>query len=156
MTGALAVVGVLAIASAFGVWRQRSDGRVRLVERGPEVSAASAPTAGVDAPPSPDSPFAAFGAMGEHATIVQFSATVCAPCRAAKVIAGEVASQVPGVTHVEINAEEHMELVKEFGIMRTPTLLVLDGQGRLSARIAGVPRRDELLIALDDRRFEDI
>ena len=71
-------------------------------------------------------------------------------------IAGEVAQQVPGVPHVEINAEDNMELVKEFGIMRTPTILVLDGQGRLSARISGVPRRDELLIALDDRRYEDI
>jgi thiol-disulfide isomerase/thioredoxin len=146
MNGAFAVIAVLAAASAFGIWRQRTDGRVRRI--------AAVPEPGLEAP-SP-SPFAAFGEMGEHATIVQFSATVCAPCRAAKVIAGEVARQVPGVTHVEVNAEENMELVKEFGIMRTPTILVLDGQGRLSARISGVPRRDELLVALDDRRYEDI
>lgn len=146
MSGAVAVIGVLAVASAFGIWRQRTDGRVRVI--------AIEPDAGF--PAAVPSPFAAFGVMGEHATIVQFSATVCAPCRAAKVIASEVAQQVSGVTHVEINAEENMDLVKEFGIMRTPTILVLDGQGRLSARISGVPRRDELLIALDDRRFEDI
>lgn len=146
MSGAFAVIGVLALASAFGLWRQRTDGRVRVIAPAEESAAQAA------AP----SPFAAFGPMGEHATIVQFSATVCAPCRAAKVIAGEVAQQVSGVTHVEINAEDNMELVKEFGIMRTPTILVLDGQGRLSARIAGVPRRDELLVALDDRRYEDI
>lgn len=146
MNGAFAVIGVLAVASAFGIWRQRTDGRVRVIAAEPAVGLEAAVL----------SPFAAFGEMGEHATIVQFSATVCAPCRAAKVIAGEVAQQVSGVTHVEINAEENMELVKEFGIMRTPTILVLDGQGRLSARISGVPRRDELLIALDDRRFEDI
>lgn len=147
MSGAAAVIVVLALASAFGLWRQRTDGRVRMVESETVTERSDVP---------PVSPFAAFGQMGEHATIVQFSATVCAPCRAAKVIAGEVAQQVPGVTHVEINAEEQMELVKEFGIMRTPTILVLDGQGRLSARISGVPRRDELLVALDDRRFEDI
>lgn len=102
------------------------------------------------------SPFAAHGEMGSRATIVQFSSTVCAPCRAAKAIATEVAGAVPGVRHVEINAEEHMELVREYGIMRTPTILVLDGHGRLSARISGVPRKDELLVAVDDRRFEDI
>ena len=147
MSGGIAVIGVLLVASAFGVWRQRTDGRVRAVA--PSADAAGESSAAA-------SPFAAFGEMGEHATIVQFSAPVCAPCRAAKVIAGEVASQVPGVRHLEIDAESNMELVKEFGIMRTPTILVLDGQGRLSARISGVPRRDELLIALDDRRFEDI
>lgn len=147
MNGAYAVVGVLAVASAFGIWRQRTDGRVRVIAPAPEPAnvAATAP-----------SPFAAIGELGEHATIVQFSAPVCAPCRAAKVIATEVAATVPGVRHLEVDAEANMELVKEFGIMRTPTILVLDGQGRLSARISGVPRKDELLIALDDRRYEDI
>jgi thiol-disulfide isomerase/thioredoxin len=147
MTGVLAVLGALLLASAFGLWRRRTDGRVRAIapsEPGPVEDAAAI------------SPFAAFGEMGERATIVQFSATVCAPCRAAKVIAHEVAAQVPGVRHLEINAESNMELVREFGILRTPTILVLDGRGRLSARISGVPRREELLIALDDRRFEDI
>ena len=71
-------------------------------------------------------------------------------------IASDIVATVPGVTHIEIDAESHMDLVQEHGIMRTPTLLVLDGQGRLSARIAGVPRKDELLIALDDRRFENL
>ena len=144
MNGAYAVIGVLVAASAFGFWRRRTDGRVRVV-------ATEAP-----ADAAPESPFAAIGELGEHATIVQFSAPVCAPCRAAKVIATEVAATVPGVRHLEVDAEAHMDLVKQFGIMRTPTILVLDGQGRLSARMSGVPRKDELLIALDDRRFENL
>ena len=147
MNGGLAVVAVLVLSSAFGIYRQRTDGRVRVLTADEQPSTSPSPA---------PSPFAAFGEMGEHATIVQFSATVCAPCRAAHVIAGEVAAQVPGVTHLDINAEHHMELVKEFGILRTPTILVLDGLGRLSARISGVPRREELLIALDDRRFENL
>ena len=140
VSGALVVFGVLALAGVFGVVRQRQDGRVRRMS-GTEVVA---------------SPFAALGTMGTHATIVQFSAPVCAPCRAAKVIARDVASSVPGVTHIEVQAEQHMDLVSQFNILRTPTILVLDGAGRLSARISGVPRRDELLVALDDRRFEDL
>lgn len=147
MSGGVAVVAVLVLASAFGIYRQRTDGRVRVLAPDAQPSTPTPPTA---------SPFAAFGEMGDHATIVQFSATVCAPCRAAHVIASEVAAQVPGVTHLDINAEHNMELVKAFGIMRTPTILVLDGLGRLSARISGVPRREELLIALDDRRFENL
>ena len=140
MSGTIIVVAALTLAGAFGVFRQRTDGRVRRVA-GTAVVA---------------SPFVELGTMGSHATIVQFSAPVCAPCRAAKVIAREVASEVAGVTHLEVQAEEHLDLVAQFNIMRTPTILVLDGAGRLSARISGVPRRDELLIALDDRRFEDL
>lgn len=146
MTGTIIVAAVLGVATVFGVYRQRTDGRVRVVAPTPAAAQTSEPV----------SPFAALGPMGEHATIVQFSAPVCAPCRAAKVIASEIASAVPGVTHLEVQAEEHLDLVQQFKIMRTPTILVLDGQGRLSARISGVPRRDELLIALDDRRFEDL
>ncbi len=143
MNGVILVLGVLAVASAFGVWRQRTDGRVQTIEPA---------TAEVEQV----SPFAALGTMGSHATIVQFSAPVCAPCRAAKVVAHEVMDLVPGVTHIEVAAEQHMDLVKQFNVMRTPTLLVLDSQGRMSARMSGVPRRDELLVALDDRRFENI
>ncbi len=146
MTGTVVVLAVLGLGGAFGVWRKRTDGRVRLV----------APSADSAASDVSESPFARHGAMGERATIVQFSSTVCAPCRAAKAIASDVAASVPGVRHLEINAEEQMDLVKQYGIMRTPTILVLDRRGQLSARISGVPRKDELLVAVDDRRFEDI
>ena len=146
MSGAIVVLAVLVLASGFGVLRKLTDGRVQQL-------ALAADSEGVVAA---DSPFAQHGAMGERATIVQFSSSVCAPCRAAKAIATEVAATVPGVRHLEVNAEEHMDLVREFAIMRTPTILVLDGRGRLSARISGVPRKDELLVAVDDRRFEDI
>ncbi len=144
VSGTAVVLAVLLLGGAFGMWRKHTDGRVRAV----------APT---EAEAEPQvSPFSRFGEMGERATIVQFSSTVCAPCRAAKVIATDVAAAVPGVRHLEINAEEQMDLVREFGIMRTPTILVLDRRGQLSARISGVPRKDELLVAVDDRRFEDI
>jgi thiol-disulfide isomerase/thioredoxin len=146
VSGIAVVLAVLLLGGAFGVWRNHTDGRVRVVAPMPQATAAD----------PADSPFARHGEMGERATIVQFSSTVCAPCRAAKVIAADVAASVPGVRHLEINAEEHMDLVREFAIMRTPTILVLDRRGQLSARISGVPRQDELLIAVDDRRFEDI
>ena len=36
---------------------------------------------------------------------------------------------VPGVTHVEVDAEHHLDLVRRLGILRTPTTLVLDAAG---------------------------
>lgn len=143
MNGSIVVLLALAAASAFGLWRQRTDGRIR-ISTSPQPQTTT------------ESAFAKFGELGERATIVQFSARVCAPCRAAALIATDIATQVPGVSHIEISAEDHMDLVREFGVLRTPTLLVLDGQARISARISGVPRKDELLVAIDDRRFEDI
>jgi hypothetical protein len=61
----------------------------------------------------------------------------------------DVASKVDGVEHIEIDAEAHLDLVREIGILRTPTTLVLDGAGRITARASGVPRREQVLAALD-------
>ncbi|MFY9915662.1 MAG: thioredoxin family protein, partial [Nocardioidaceae bacterium] len=52
------------------------------------------------------------GEFGETATLLQFSSAFCAPCRVTRRILGEVAALVPGVTHVEIDAEHHLELVR--------------------------------------------
>lgn len=64
-------------------------------------------------------------------------------------ILADVAAKVDGVEHVEIDAESHLDLVREIGILRTPTTLVLDRAGRITARAAGVPRKDQVLAALD-------
>jgi len=58
-------------------------------------------------------------------TLLQFSSAFCAPCRAVRRVSTEVAEMVPGVQHVEIDAESHLDEVRELGIWRTPTLLVL-------------------------------
>ena len=41
-----------------------------------------------------------------------------------------------------------MDLVERYGITRTPTVLVLDAEGRVRHRIVGVPRRSDLEHAL--------
>src|SRR5689334_17826447 len=52
---------------------------------------------------------------GERATLLQFSSAFCAPCRATKQILSDVASKVPGVTHVEVDAESHLDVVRRLG-----------------------------------------
>ncbi|MEV8585504.1 thioredoxin family protein [Streptomyces sp. NPDC051180] len=86
--------------------------------------------------------------LGERATLVQFSTAFCQPCRATRRTLAEVAAMVPGVGHVEIDAEERLDLVRELGISRTPTVLVLDGAGRVVRRAAGQPRRADVIAAL--------
>ncbi len=86
---------------------------------------------------------------GERATLLQFSSAFCAPCRATRRILADVTSAVPGVTHVEVDAEEHLDLVRRLGVLRTPTTLVLDAAGREVTRASGAPRPAQVLAALD-------
>lgn len=90
------------------------------------------------------------GELGERATLVQFSSAFCAPCRATRQVLGEVAGMVGGVTHVEIDAEDHLDLVRELGILKTPTVLVLDADGRVVRRAAGRPRKADVIAALGE------
>ncbi|MEU0581507.1 thioredoxin family protein [Streptomyces griseoincarnatus] len=86
--------------------------------------------------------------LGERATLVQFSSAFCAPCRATRRVLDEVAAMVPGVTHVEIDAEARLDLVRRLGVERTPTVLVLDADGRVVRRAAGQPRKADVIAAL--------
>lgn len=85
---------------------------------------------------------------GERATLVQFSTAFCQPCRATRRILADVAAMVDGVVHVEIDAEEQLALVRELGIVGTPTVLVLDAAGRIVTRASGTPRKADVIAAL--------
>ena len=88
------------------------------------------------------------GEFGETATLLQFSSAFCAPCRVTRRILGEVAALVPGVTHVEIDAEHHLELVRRLGVRRTPTTFVLDAAGGIVSRASGPPTKAAVIAAL--------
>ena len=89
-------------------------------------------------------------ALGERATLVQFSGAFCQPCRATRRVLTEVVGMVDGVAHVEIDAEEQLDLVRRLEILRTPTVLVLDAGGRVVRRAAGQPRRADVIAALGE------
>jgi thiol-disulfide isomerase/thioredoxin len=86
---------------------------------------------------------------GERATLLQFSSAFCAPCRATKRVLADVAQAVPGVRHVEIDAESHLDVVRRLNILKTPTTLVLDARGNVTQRAAGQPRKEQILAALE-------
>ncbi|WP_327683141.1 TlpA family protein disulfide reductase [Kitasatospora sp. NBC_00458] len=135
MTGLVVCVVVLAVASAFGLLRAKRDGRLRVRAKDGAV-ALSAAELGVP--------------LGERATLVQFSTAFCQPCRATRRVLAEVAEMVDGVAHVELDAEERLELVRRLDILRTPTVLVLDARGRVVRRAAGQPRRADVIAALGE------
>ncbi|MFF0678326.1 TlpA family protein disulfide reductase [Streptomyces tendae] len=103
------------------------------------------------AAPAPRLDAADLGAeLGARATLVQFSSAFCAPCRATRRVLGEVADLVPGVAHVEIDAEAHLRLVRALDVLKTPTVLVLDADGRVVRRAVGQPRKADVIAALGE------
>jgi thiol-disulfide isomerase/thioredoxin len=89
-------------------------------------------------------------APGERATLLQLSSAFCAPCRATRRVLGQVAGMVPGVAHIEIDAEQELHLVRRLGVERTPTTIVLDAAGREVRRAEGQPRTADVLAALGE------
>ena len=125
------LVLLLAVAAGVGLWRRRVDGRSRAVRDGVHVTAAELGTG-----------------LGARATLLQFSAPVCAPCRAAHRVLSGVAESVPGIVHVELDAGDHLDLARRLDVLRTPTVIVLSPDGRVVARAAGVPTRPQVAEAL--------
>ncbi len=91
--------------------------------------------------------------LGERATLLQFSSAFCAPCRATRRVLSDVAEVVPGVVHVEVDAEHHLDLVRRLGILRTPTTLVLDAAGAEVTRASGAPTRQQVMAAVERALF---
>ncbi|KUO05358.1 TlpA family protein disulfide reductase [Streptomyces caeruleatus] len=135
MTGLVVCVAVLAAASAYGVLQRRRSGRVRVRGRDDGKRLAAAELG---------------GELGARATLVQFSSAFCAPCRATRRVLGEVAGMVPGVTHVELDAEDNLDLVRRLDILKTPTVLVLDADGNVVRRATGQPRKADVIAALGE------
>jgi thiol-disulfide isomerase/thioredoxin len=177
MTGVWVLLLVLAAATAFGLWFRRTSGRI--TDRPAPAAAPGAPAsgqagivpagivpagiipAGDDDPPvdiEPDEPTAESqalaaaieGRLGERATMVQFSSAFCQPCRATRRILEEVTVLVPGVSHVEIDAEDNLDLVRALDIRRTPTVLFLDSAGQVRKHASGQPRKADVIAALGE------
>ena len=176
--GLIAALAALAVATAIGLIWRASNGKMRAPRqpraqsapaRAAVASASAAPggpmaqgrlavdtaTAELD---SAEATAAAGGRrvttaeigqpLGERATLLQFSSAFCAPCRATRRVLAEVADMTEGIAHVEIDAESHLDLVRELGILRTPTVLVLAADGRIVRRASGQPRKVDVIGAL--------
>ena len=127
------VLALLAATTALGlIWRAR-QGRVAPAS-GLIITAADV---------------AATTAFGPAATLLQFSTELCARCPGTRRLLGAVAESRPGVVHVDVDLTHRAELANRYAIRQTPTTLILDGSGRVQARVGGAPNRVAILAALD-------
>ena len=135
--GAIVVVAALAVTAVAAWWLRTRNGAVRRSGEGGGVA-----QGGV------------FDRLGVHPadadlTVVQFSTAFCAPCRATKARLEQLQTTRPGLAVVHVDAESHLDEVRELDVRRTPTLFYLGRDGRLIGRSSGAPRPDELTALVD-------
>jgi thiol-disulfide isomerase/thioredoxin len=82
-------------------------------------------------------------------TVVQFSTAFCGPCRATRARLEQLRATRPGLAAVHVDAESHLDEVRELDVRRTPTLFFLDRSGTVVGRSSGAPRADELTAVVD-------
>jgi thiol-disulfide isomerase/thioredoxin len=139
--GLIALAAVLAVATLLGVMLRRRAGQFR-----PARPAAPAPSAAPTQETLTEADLG--GALGEQATLLQFSTEFCAQCRPTRQLLAQVASGLDGVRHVEIDAADRLDLVQRLRINSTPTVLVLGPDGAIAQRATGLPRRADVIAAL--------
>jgi thiol-disulfide isomerase/thioredoxin len=132
-TGAVVLVVALVLTGVAAWWLRARSGAVREV--------------GTSVP----SVFDRLGVSPAEAdlTVVQFSTAFCAPCRATKARLQQLQATRPGLAVVQVDAESHLEEVRELDVRRTPTLFYLGRDGRLIGRSSGAPRAEELTALVD-------
>jgi thiol-disulfide isomerase/thioredoxin len=134
--GLIALVVVLAAASAAGFVLRKRQGRFHPGTPGQPSSDDALSAADLGAP------------LGPRATLVQFSTEVCAYCGPTRELLTEVARERDGVSFVEIDAADRMDLTRRLHVLSTPTVLVLDALGGITSRASGPLRKADLLTAV--------
>ncbi|GAB3330145.1 thioredoxin family protein [Hymenobacter humi] len=134
VTGLVVVLAVLAVASVVGLVLRARTGRIVLTT-GRVVPGWD--LAGVE--PGVD----------DRVLLLQLSSPICTPCRQTATQLGELSATRGGLRHVEVDIAEQPQIARTLDVMRTPTTVAFARDGRELLRVSGVPRRQELLEALD-------
>ena len=127
---ALALAGLVLAATLLGVLHRATQGRARTVTDARIVS--------IDGV-----------ALGDRATLLQFSTEVCAPCKATARVLDDLAARTPDVAHVDLDVTHRPELASRYRVLQTPTTLILDRDGVVRSRIGGAVRRDVVIAELE-------
>lgn len=124
------VLALIALTAAVGLWLKAKQTRVKHVTDDAKSQVAITPqqlaSDAVDLP-----------RFGVRATVVQFSSEQCSRCPSTARVLSSEAIQHEGLEYIEIDITRRDELVRDFKLMRTPTVLLLDGEGQVRSRVSG-------------------
>lgn len=80
-------------------------------------------------------------ALGESATLLQFSTRSCTRCPGVHRTLADVVRDKSGVLHLDVDVTHRPDIARHFHVMQTPTTLVLDRNGMVQTRFGGIPGR---------------
>lgn len=121
-----AIIAAVATAAAIGAVVNRRSGVLR------ETS------------PEPYQDTSDLGLSQSGPTVVHFSAVWCGPCASVRRVVDQVCTDLPDVTHVEIDIDANPAAAKQLSVLSLPTTFVFDADGRQRYRSAGVPKVADL------------
>ena len=125
-----AIIAALGTAAVVGGVLNRRSGRLR--ETNPEP-----------APKTLD-----LGLSQTGPTVVHFSAVWCGPCASVRRVVDQVCTDLPDVSHVEIDIDANPAAAKQLSVLSLPTTFIFDTDGRQRHRSTGVPKAADLRTAL--------
>ncbi len=134
MDNYLPILIVFTLATAYGLWYQRSRGQLKSKSSRVGKPALTASDIGQD--------------LGSRVTLVQFSSAFCTPCRATRALLTDITADLDDVVHVDIDAEKNLDLVRRLDVRSTPTTLVLNSAGVEVGRAVGAPKRADVMATL--------
>lgn len=82
-------------------------------------------------------------------TVVQFATAFCGSCRATRARVQQLQTTRPGLAYVHVDAESHLDAVRELQVTRTPALFYVDRSGAVVGRTDGAPSLPELAALVD-------
>ncbi len=135
MDNYLPILIVFTLATAYGLWYQRSRGQLKRKSSRVGKPALTASDIGQD--------------LGSRVTLVQFSSAFCTPCRATRALLTDITADLDDVVHVDIDAEKNLDLVRRLDVRSTPTTLVLNSDGVEVGRAVGAPKRADVMATLN-------
>lgn len=130
LTGVWVVLATLIVGVIVGLVLRRRDGRIR-------DASASRPAASLPEPVA--------DALGDDVTLVQLSTTFCTPCRHTKARLSSLAERTDGLSHVDIDVSEDIDVARALNVMRTPTTIAYTADGTELFRVGGLPDGDSVL-----------
>ena len=123
---------VIVAASMFSRFRRSRD--AANVSSGSAVDAGPAPIADLG-----DSDF--FDSLDGHATIVDFWAPWCGPCRMVAPVLDEIAGEHGDkVTIAKVNTDENQAVASKHGIMSIPTMMLFKNGEKIDQMVGALPK----------------
>lgn len=132
-TAGIAIAAAMGAAGAWGVLHNRRAGVLRH-------------THDPQQPPAADGVGLDLSSTGP--TVVHFTAAWCGPCAAVRRVIQQVCSDLPQVTHLEVDMDANPAAARSLSVLSLPTTFIFDADGRQRYRSAGVPKAADLTSAL--------